>query len=121
MLAISKEDLLEYVGFLEESSLDRIENAYAIKEKNLASLVRNLFEAAYDDAIKSANLCRQSMKPHEPTVHVMFMYRSAAHFAHEAGMQEEAKAAAEKCLSFDNDELKEEMMPYIEEKENNNV
>lgn len=116
---ISAEDLAEYVDFLHDKAMDTAEIAFSMKSKDSeinkddGECLKRLFQRSYKAEIRAADYANQIREELEPTT--SFLYLSAAHLAHSAGMKSEAKAAAEMCLSGKfAAEFREELMPYIE-------
>lgn len=111
---ISEEDLAKYAEFLHKRGMDKAEAAFMTKAKDGDSeYVRELFYEAWVDEQCAADHANQIREELEPTTSIL--YHSAAHLAHNAGMKDEAKAAAEMCLAGKfAAEFREELMPYIE-------
>lgn len=124
MPTISVEDLAEYVDFLHDKSMDTAEIAFSMKSKDSeidkddGEYLKRLFQRSYEAEIRAADHANQIREQLEPTTSIL--YRSAAHLAHNAGMKEKAKAAAEMCLAGKfAAEFKEELMPYVERGDSN--
>lgn len=116
---ISEEDLAEYVDFLHDKAMDTAEIAFSMKSKDSeidkddGGYLKRLFQISYEAEIRAADHANQIREELEPTTSIL--YRSAAHLAHNAGMKDEAKVAAEMCLAGKfAAEFREELMPYIE-------
>jgi hypothetical protein len=124
MPTISVEDLAEYVDFLHDKAMETAEIAFSMKskgneiDKNDVEYIKRLFHRSYEAEIRAADHADQIREELEPTTSIL--YCSAAHLAHNAGMQKDAKNAAEKCMAGKfADEFKEELMPYIEGENSN--
>jgi hypothetical protein len=118
---ISEEDLAEYVDFLHEMGMNNAEIAFGMqadKSGDGDEHFPKVFSRAYGYIIRAADHANQIREKLEPTTSIL--YRSAAHLAHNAGMKDEAKAAAEMCLAGKfAAEFREELMPYIEGENSN--
>lgn len=116
MPVISEKDLAEYVDFLHDKDMDTAKIAFSIKNEGDevdSDYLKRLFQISYEAEIRAAGHANQIREELEPTTSIL--YHSAAHLAHNAGMKDEAEAAAWKCLAGKfADEFKEELMPYVE-------